>query len=92
MIIKMISDAHLQFSPTWVQPPPPILVGPTLHIRMDIQTDGDYTERVVTPFGTTRLKSGSSTDRTGEHGLQGEHGEKFRGRGAGGMTQTLPVL
>ena len=23
---------------------------------MDIQTDGDYTKRVVTPFGTTRLK------------------------------------
>ncbi len=31
-------------------PPPPI----TQHIH--IQTDGDYTKRVVTPFGTTRLK------------------------------------
>ncbi len=29
---------------------------------MDIQTDGDYTKRVVTPFGTTRLKT--------LHGLQ----------------------
>ncbi len=24
--------------------------------QTDIQTDGDYTKRVVTPFGTTRLK------------------------------------
>ncbi len=31
-------------------PPPPL----TQHVH--IQTDGDYTERVVTPFGTTRLK------------------------------------
>ncbi len=35
-------------------PTPP----PRLHIRMDIQTDGDYTKRVVTPFGTTRLNIG----------------------------------
>ena len=26
------------------------------HTDMHIQTDGDYTKRVVTPFGTTRLK------------------------------------
>ncbi len=26
------------------------------HGWMDIQTDGDYTKHVVTPFGTTRLK------------------------------------
>ncbi len=25
--------------------------------RTDIQTDGDYIKRVVTPFGTTRLKN-----------------------------------
>ncbi len=31
-------------------PPPPL----TQHVH--IQTDGDYTKRVVTPFGTTRLK------------------------------------
>ncbi len=30
--------------------PPPL----TQHVH--IQTDGDYTQRVVTPFGTTRLK------------------------------------
>ncbi len=30
--------------------PPPL----TQHVH--IQTDGDYTKRVVTPFGTTRLK------------------------------------
>ncbi len=27
---------------------------PTQHVH--IQTDGDYTKRVATPFGTTRLK------------------------------------
>ncbi len=60
---EMISDAHwpfFHFSHSGSNPPPP--VRPTLHTRMvgrtDIQTDGDYTKRVVTPFGTTRLKSG----------------------------------
>ncbi len=34
-------------------PPPP----KTQHVHTHIQTDGDYTKRVVTPFGTTRLKN-----------------------------------
>ncbi len=36
--------------------PPPWLNPLYTHGRTDIQTDGDYTKRVVTPFGTTRLK------------------------------------
>ncbi len=39
------------FSLYWVTPPPQ-----TQHVHTHIQTDGDYTKRVVTPFGTTRLK------------------------------------
>ncbi len=37
-------------------PPPPWLDPLYTYGRTDIQTDGDYTKRVVTPFGTTRLK------------------------------------
>ncbi len=36
---------------------------------MDIQTDGDYTKRVVTPFGTTRLKSVGVCDSKQEREL-----------------------
>ncbi len=43
---QLIRDAHGPFFQTWVQPPPPP-VRPALHIRMDIQTDGDYIRRVV---------------------------------------------
>ncbi len=49
----MIND---HFSKSGSNPSPP--VRPTLHIGMDIQPDGGYTKRVVTPFGTTRLKRG----------------------------------
>ncbi len=36
------------FSPCWVTPP--------LTQHVNIPADGDYTKRVVTPFGTTCLK------------------------------------
>ncbi len=47
----MLTD---HFSKSGSNPPP---VRPTLHTHTDIQTDGDCTKRVVTSFGTTRLKT-----------------------------------
>ncbi len=40
---------------TMLSYPPPNSTCP--HTDMHTQTDGDYTKRVVTPFGTTRLKT-----------------------------------
>ncbi len=47
------------FSKSRSNPQPPQL-DPLWHRWTHIQTDGDYTKRVVTPFGTTRLKITSS--------------------------------
>ncbi len=48
------------FSPCWVTPPPtplpPTPPNSCPHTDMQIQSDGDNTKRVATPFRTTRLK------------------------------------
>ncbi len=49
-----ITDHFWPFFPKWVQPPTPWLDPLYTYGRTDIQTDSDYTKRVVTPFGTTR--------------------------------------
>ena len=48
----MLTD---HFSQSGSNPPPQLDLLYT-HGRTHIQTDGDYIKRVVTPFGTTRLK------------------------------------
>ncbi len=73
----MLTD---HFSKSGSNPPP--LVRPTLHTRMvgqmDIQTDGDYTKRVVTPFGTTRLKNRDNRkEKAGKDQRRAKHAKEF---------------
>ncbi len=46
---------------TMLSYPPPKKNSTCLHTDMHIQTDGDYTKHVVTPFKTTHLKNGKVT-------------------------------
>ncbi len=47
--MTLVDFHHVEFAP----PPPANSTCPHTHI----QTGGDYTKRVVTPLGTTRLKT-----------------------------------
>ena len=49
----MLTD---HFPKSGSNPPLPLLDPLYTYGRTDIQSDGDYITRVVTPFGTTRLK------------------------------------